>query len=1055
MTLLFPLLSGGAQEGLCRSANKQVVSGWFLGLVIALIAVTLPSFAFAEDSDALDFQKDIRPILSDNCFRCHGPDAGERKAGLRLDEREVATGEAESGNIAIVPGKSDASELLVRVMSDDEFTQMPPPETGKYLSAEQIALLKRWIDEGANYSAHWSFEAAVRPEVPKSKFSAGAINPIDDFIRARLEENGLEPSAEATKTALIRRVTLDLTGLPPTPEEVDAFLADTSPEAYEKVVDRLLKSPRYGEHMARHWLDAARYGDTHGLHLDNERSIWPYREWVIRAYNENMPFDQFTEEQLAGDLLPNPTTDQLVATGFNRCNVTTSEGGSINEEYRVRYAVDRVETTATVWMGLTAGCAVCHDHKFDPLTQKEFYELFAFFANVTEKPMDGNALLPPPSVQVMTEGLKTEQSQLETDIAAIRKSIEESVAKVDYQDPGPAEESTERADYVWIEDDVPAGANAQGNSAWKWVTNPVHAGGRASQRTATGLSQHFFTDAAAPLVVGKDDVLFAYVFLDEKNPPKEIMLQFNDGVWDHRAYWGSNNIDWGANDTPARRHMGDLPELGKWVRLEVKADHVGLSPGSKINGWAFTQFDGTATWDHAGINTAAPQANQEFESLAAWESNVKSINYQGITDAAVVAALKKDIQARTEAEKTSIRTYFLTNIHPPTREQIRTMLTELKGKETRLAELTKQAPSTLVMKDRDNAKPEAYVLDRGMYDQRKEQVFPATPSFLPGMPETAPKNRLGLAQWLVDPSHPLTARVTVNRYWQRLFGVGIVKTSEDFGAQGNWPSHPQLLDWLAVEFQESGWDTKHMMKLMVMSATYRQSSHFTPDKMEKDPQNTLLARGPRYRLDAEVIRDSALFASGLLVEKLGGKSVKPYQPGNLWKIVAYSGSNTRDFKQDSGEALYRRSMYTFWKRTSPPVQMSTFDAPSRETCTVRRARTNSPLQALLLMNDDQYVEAARHLAARGMTEAGDSSATVVERAFRLVNGRVPTENEIKILLGLYEKQKERFKADPAAADKLLGVGASPRDETLDKVDHAAWTMVASLILNLDEAINKN
>lgn len=581
-----------------------------------------------------DFGRDILPLLSENCFKCHGPDEANREAGLRLDQRDGATTESDSGEVAVVAGKSAASAAYQRVTTEDPDLRMPPPDSGKTLSSTQIAKIKAWIDGGAEWSGHWAFEAPRRPAVPDQVAGWNSENPVDRFIQAKLTTASLRPESEADKATLIRRLTLDLTGLPPTINEVDDFLGDNSPMAFERVVDRLLESQRYGEHMARIWLDSARYADTHGLHLDNERSIWPYRNWVIDAFNRNLSFDQFTIEQLAGDLLPTPTLDQRVATGFNRCNVTTSEGGSIDEEYYMRYAVDRVETTATVWLGLTAGCAACHDHKFDPLTQKEFYQLFSYFFSLTEKAMDGNALLPPPSVQVPSASQAAERQRRTDQLAVVTGEIDTALAAWKYVDPlvDTTPSPLAKQDKVWFDDTLPAGAKPAGNDAdpWKFVKapdHPVYSGENSSVRTGDGLTQHFFTDATEPLLVGANDQLFAYVYLDPNNPPETVQLQFNDGSWEHRAFWGADKGHGAGRNNASNLRLGDLPKTGEWVRLEVPCVAVGLKEGSKLNGWAFTQFKGTVHWDQAGIVTIAPLSREQQESLAAWEHYRATVKY--------------------------------------------------------------------------------------------------------------------------------------------------------------------------------------------------------------------------------------------------------------------------------------------------------------------------------------------------------------------------------------------------------------------------------------------
>ncbi|HEX6985849.1 MAG TPA: DUF1549 and DUF1553 domain-containing protein, partial [Planctomycetaceae bacterium] len=854
-----------------------------------------------------------------------------------------------------------------------------------------------------------------------------------------------------------------LTGLPPTPGEVDARLADGSPDAYERAVERLLGSPRYGEHQARYWLDAARYGDTHGLHLDNLRSMFPYREWVIRAFNANKPFDEFTVEQLAGDLLPNPTPDQIVATGFNRCNVTTSEGGAIDEEFRVRYAVDRTETVGTVWMGLTVGCAVCHDHKYDPITQKEFYGLFAYYNSTADPAMDGNALLPPPSVKVPTPLQQERKASLEGSIAAEEQAWREFVASLPYGETPTADPSAlppEREEFVWIDDALPPNAKPEASgdeyaSGWRWVgppDHPVFSGTAATirQARANRVAQHFFT-GADPLTIAEGDVLFAHVYIDPAAPPKQIMLQFNDGTWEHRAYWGEESfIKFGSDGTPGKLRVGDLPAAGQWVRLEVPAASVGLAAGAKLNGWAFTQAGGTVYWDKAGVVTANAARLAAAKALAAWEAAVAPVADKLPEPVrAVLAVAEKD---RTAEQRDALLHYFESAVHDRLRERLAAHESTLATLRGELAKLENEIPSTLVMKDADQMR-EAFVLVRGEYDKHGEPVKPGVPAALPPLPADAPPNRLALANWLVNPGHPLTARVTVNRIWQQYFGTGLVETAGDFGAQGEWPSHPALLDWLAVEFVESGWDVKHLHRLIVTSATYRQSSTATPEKLAADPANRLLSRGPRFRLDAEVLRDSALAAGGLLVEKIGGESVKPYQPPGLWEAVGFTSSNTVNFVQDHGEKLYRRGLYTFWKRTAPPPMLQTFDAPTREQCVVRRPRTNTPLQALALMNDVQLVEAARHLAERMMKEGG-GPAERLAYGFRLVTSRAPLPQEVDVLVRNYEGHLAHYRSDADAAAKLLAVGESPRDASLDPAEHAAMTMAANLILNLDEAVTK-
>lgn len=1043
---------------------------WAVGGTLTVLVVGggafLPRSPAADAGRPIQFNRDIRPILAENCFQCHGPDEKKRAAKLRIDTRDGATAMRKHGP-AIVPGQSGKSSLIQRVRATDE-DRMPPPESGKKLTARQLELLQKWIDQGAEYQPHWAFIRPQRAAFPAVKEAGWVRNPIDHYVLAGLESEGLRPSPPADKRTLIRRVSYDLTGLPPTPQEVDAFVADNAPNAYEKVVDRLLASPRFGEHMARFWLDLARYGDTHGLHFDNERALWKYREWVIKAYNANKRFDQFTIEQLAGDLLPNGTLEQKVATGFNRCNVTSNEGGSINEELLMRYAVDRTETMATVFLGLTLGCAVCHDHKFDPVTQKEFYQLYAFYNSAADAAMDGNITAPPPILKIATPEQEKRGKELEAQAAAVRKKIAEALASI-----GPVEEEpttpgsvSEPREVVWVDDAAPTGARLQGEAqAWKFVSGPEHpvfSGKKSMRNSAAGLTQFYFDSANPGLTIGEGDKLFAYVWLDPKNPPKTVMLQFYgssdprsfaQGVsWEHRAFWGEDQIPWGTSGASSRRPMGALPKSGEWVRLEVEASKVGLGAGAVVTGWAFTQLGGTAYWDKAGIVTRTPQFGQSFASQAEWEAFVQKQARKTLPQP-VQAALQVAAAKRNDQQKKLVRDFYIENVCVKTRPVFEPLHKELAAAEKERKDLEAATPITMVMADLPNPRP-AHIHIRGQYDKLGERVSPGVPAIMPAMPKDAPPNRLGLARWLTDATHPLTARVAVNRYWQQYFGRGLVKTSEDFGTQGEWPTHPELLDWLAVEFIESGWDIKHMQRLIVTSAAYRQASDVTPDLLKRDPENVRLARGPRYRLDGEVVRDSALFLSGLLTEQIGGRSVKPYQPPGIWEAISFNGSNTREFKRDQGTALYRRSLYTFWKRTAPPPGMMAFDAPSRETCVARRARTNTPLQALVLLNDEQYVEAARHLAARMMANGGAAPAERLAYGFLVATSRKPNDAELQVLLRVYEKQRERFAANKAAAEKLLGVGESKRNDKLDVIEHAAYTMAANLILNLDETITK-
>jgi Protein of unknown function (DUF1553)/Protein of unknown function (DUF1549)/Planctomycete cytochrome C len=1029
---------------------------------LTVLLITLNAVSAAADD--ISFATEIRPILSDRCFRCHGPDESQRQTDLRLDEEASARSLLDSEVRAIVPGDISASELIARITTEDPDLIMPPSDSGKSLSQVEIDRLTEWVRSGAQWGVHWAFEPVVRPAVPEKAETTGAIqNGIDSFVGRKLSDIGLLPNAEADRVSLIRRVTLDLSGLPPTSGEVEDFLADGSPNAYSKVVNRLLNSPHFGEHMARHWLDAARYGDTHGLHLDNFREMWAYRDWVINALNANMPFDQFTTEQLAGDLLENPTDDQLIATGFNRCHVTTNEGGSIADEVEVRNTVDRVVTTGTVFLGLTLDCTRCHDHKFDPLTMRDFYSLYAFFNSIDGGPMDGNRKDHAPVINVFTEGQRKRLTELTARENVLQDQINGIVAGADFQEPDVPTEPvfTDPVEFVWIDDAVPAGAKAAGDSAWKFVKAPlpVLSGNASHTRKAKGRSQHYFTGAKQPLRIAEGDVLFCNVWIDKANPAQEIMLQWNDGTWEHRAYWGTNKIDWGKNETPSRQHLGDLPQSGEWVRLEIPVARVGLSPGKEVNGWAFTQFGGTVYWDSAGIVSKSSQ-QPVYDSFALWLRDQRKSGGSTLPEQ-LRTALNAKPEDESKENDNALRLWFLEHAWTETRDSIASIESELQKVETERSSLEKNGGTTQIFRELRAAKP-AHILNRGEYDDPKEEVPRAVPSVLSALPNDAPLNRLGLAMWLTDDAQPLTSRVTVNRIWQQFFGTGLVKTSEDFGSQGEPPSHRELLDWLSSEFmhpQISGsqhrWDVKHIVRLIVTSAAYRRSAHATKTSLQRDPENRLLSRGPRFRLDAETLRDQALFVGGLLVDRIGGPSVKPPQPDGLWFAVGYSGSNTVRFKKDDGhDKVHRRSMYTFLKRTAPAPQMSTFDAPSRESCVVRRERTNSPLQALLLLNDPQYVECARGLAERTLKECDGPPAERVAWMLRQAVQRTPVDSEVLGFVQDYEAFHAEFEADPNGAAQLISIGEMPPGVDVDSVELAAWTLVANTMLNLDEFLNK-
>jgi hypothetical protein len=1046
-----------------QALRNGVIKCRWLPFALVMVGVSFGSTrsVSAEDPRAVAFNRDIRPILSDKCFACHGFDQKTREADLRLDTREGAT-ESREGGAAIVPGDPETSLLLRRIHSEDPAEVMPPPDTNKRLTDNERNLLKRWIAEGANYERHWAFEPPTRPAVPMS----GESNPIDAFIRERLAQEGLKRTAAADKEVLLRRVAFALSGLPPTAEQTDQFLRDDSPHAYERLVDSLMASPLFGEEMARHWLDVARYADTHGMHLDNERQTWAYRDWVIDAFNRNLPFDRFTIEQLAGDLLHEPTADQLVATGFNRCNVTTSEGGSINEELLFRYAIDRTSTTVQAWLGLTAGCAVCHDHKFDPLTQADFYSLYAFFNSAADPGMDGNSLLTQPVLKLYRTEDQDLLAAFDRKIAEAEERIEASLGSVEYTDPAKVEPRPEVVfiDDVWMEDGFPPGGKLQASpgAPTEFITRgnepSVFSGERSLKRTDAGLAQDVWDQAESPLKLPGDAVFFAEILTDPANPPRAVMLQYFKDGWQHRAVWGDYDaIPWGAVNTTERVHMGPLPAPGQWQHLEVAAGKIGLAAGDLIRGFALTQFGGTVYWDRVGVKGKTDPTSDPSQSFLAWWRHVA-----GKDNPALPADLRpvaqggpdKSTDAGLEAK---LKRYYLAEVCATTRPRFAKEIADRDALKSQRQRFDDSIPSTFVFKDLPAAR-QSFVMMRGGYDKPGDRVEPRVPTFLPPLRQdgtTGPPTRLDLAKWLVSDKNPLTSRVTVNRFWQQLFGTGLVKTSYDFGSQGELPSHAELLDWLSVEFRDSDWDMKRLIRLMVCSETFRQSSRATDELIRRDPENRLYARGPRFRLDAEQIRDNALTVSGLAVMEMGGKGVKPYQPDNIWEPVGFAGSNTRFYQRDSGQSLYRRSIYTFYKRTAPPPYMVNFDAPNREQFCTMRERSNTPLQALQLMNDVQYVEASRALATRMIREGGETFEERLAFAYRVVLARSPSEYETRVLAQQFEANLAHYKSDQDSAKKLITQGETQPDAGIDVGELAAFTLIANTLLNLDETLTRN
>lgn len=1010
----------------------------------------------------IDFNKRIRPVLADKCFACHGRDENAREADLRLDTKDGALADL-GGTRAIVPGKLDESELWARINSTDEDLQMPPPDTKKSVSPEERELLKAWISAGAPYKEHWSFAAPKTVELPKADGAiAVGANPIDAFVVRALSAEGMAWSPEADRRTLIRRVAFATTGLPPTTEEVTAYVADKKSGAYERMLDGYLASPQYGEEMARHWLDLARYADTHGMHLDNERHMWAYRDWVVKSFNDNLPFDEFTVAQIAGDLLESPTQEQMVATGFNRCNVTTGEGGSIKTELLYRYAVERAATTVQTWAGLTAGCAACHDHKFDPISQKEFYSLYAFFNSAADPAMDGNKVDTPPIIKLETAADRDKLADIAMQIAAKQREMDELATKLEYEDPAEDEtlkNKVVRDEQIWMDEAFPEAGTLHGNPTFVGSNDgQVFAGKLALKRTGKGTVQDVWEKATTPLTIPNNAKIFAHVWLDAKDPAKTVMLQFYKDGWLHRAVWGEyDSIPWGKEGSFEKVNMGALPKLGEWVRLEVPAAKLGLAAGDALTGFALTQYDGTVYWDKVGVDGNTSPASDPRQSLLAWWQQAKGQDGANLP-ASIKEVAKKGPNDKVPAAKLKeLRKYYLQNICKTTSKSfgdVRSSIAELKkSKEA----IKKSQATTFVFKDLDKPR-DSFVMMRGAYDKPGEKVTPDVPAIFPPVKKTGPDGRatrLDLARWFVSAEHPLTARVAVNRFWQQLFGTGLVATSDDFGTQGELPSHPELLDWLALEYQRIGWDTRALMRMMLSSKTFRQSSVIPASSASRDPKNRMLSHFPRLRLDAEQIRDNALFVSGLLDASVGGKGVRPYQPDNIWEPVGFAGSNTRFYKRDSGAALYRRSLYVFYKRTAPPPFMSNFDAPNREQFCSRRSRSNTPLQALQLMNDVQHVEAARSLAQRMLLEGGDDDGARLEFGFQTVLARSPEAAEVAIAVEQLKLHRQRYARRADDAKKLIEQGESKPDDSIAADELAAYTLVANMILNLDETLTRN
>jgi hypothetical protein len=1021
--------------------------------LFALALLSLALFSLTGVAQTVEFNRDIRPILSDKCYTCHGPSSVSRQAGLRFDTESGAKIELKGGRKVIVPGHADESELIRRVSSDDKAVRMPPAYAGRdKLSNKEIDTLRRWVDQGAQWQLLWSFippKRAPRPQVSDARWPH---NDIDFFVLAKLDSEHLHPSPEADRHTLIRRVALDLTGLPPTPEEVDAFTADASPDAYEHLVDRLLASPRYGERMAFRWMEAARYADTNGYSNDGVREMWPWRDWVINAFNRNLPFDEFTMDQIAGDLIPNATLEQKIATGFNRNHRTSAEGGIVPEEFRVDYAADRTETTATVWMGLTVGCARCHDHKYDPIPQRDYYRLFAYFNSVPGNGFaynfgndDPKIKAPNPEQQKMLAQLSEKARVTQDKWEALQPAITQAEDATSYKSQGD-----------WTITD---------GLIFRQATAEMKPAGVPASKSRAGEARHFdgksYLEATREVANFEYNEPFTFAAWIKPDAPKGAILSHADDFMEGQGH-GVYLID-----GKIRLHV-----IFRWSDLGLRVE---TEDPVKLHDWqhVLVTYDGgmKAAGVHIYVDGRPQKLKVLFDELI-WPMKGKrpfrigagaGLRFEG--DIADVRVYNREMTAR-EAAVVSLLDAVpqIASMAPKSRTQeqadklhycfldtalsldMRSVREEMLAAKRDYDQYLKKVPTSMVMSDM-NPPRETFVLKRGAYDAHGDKVEPGILSVFPAINPSWPSNRLGLARWLVDRGNPFTARVTVNRFWQMYFGNGIVKTVQDFGSQGDPPANQDLLDWLAVEFMESGWNVKALQKTIVMSAAYRQQSKVTPELLQRDPENRLLARGPRLRLGPDMIRDQALYFGGLLVEKIGGPPVKPYQPPGLWQELA----GGQGYQTDKGEGLYRRTLYTYWKRTVAPPFMINFDSPNREVCTVNQVRTNTPLQALNLMNDVAFLEAARKLAER-MMHADASTDRRIDFAWRLTLGRSATTQEKQVVRDTLDRFERRYRAEPQAAEDYVASGESPRDKTLDTAELAAYTAAASLILNLDEVI---
>jgi len=1063
--------------------------------------VDFPEEITSQLPEEIDYNLHIKPLLSDRCFACHGPDKNSRKADLRLDTEEgaiMALGE-EKNRMAIVGGNPHKSEVFARMFTDDPELVMPPPESNLTLNEYEKALITRWIEDGAPYKPHWSFIPPEKNELPEVKEKDWVQNPIDNFVLKKLEQENLNPSPKATKEILIRRLAFDLTGLPPEVEQIDRFLADDSPEAYEKIVDEFLASPHYGERVATEWLDLARYADSHGYQDDGMRNMWPWRDWVIEKFNENMPLDTFITWQLAGDLLPEPNKEQLLATAFNRNHMQSQEGGIVSEEYRVEYVADRTQTFGKAFLGLTVECARCHDHKYDPVSQEEYFKLFGFFNNVNETgqiPYSGEAS---PTLILYTPEAEEELAAIKTKIALLEEEINPENDPYLQEFETWLSEAKKKRPAINLKNEIghysfekgfgkderrfenQANQNEPAKLSGALEDLPITAEGKVGKGLQLMGDSH--------IDFGKNIAYF------EKNIPFSISLWFKNlkegnagpiitrsgGLFNGNRGFDlmlkengqlTANINHTFPDNSIAVITKDSIKTNAWQHLAMTWDGSGYAKGLKLflNGkplvleievdnlessilyygkdkknWGGMRALGIGRRFDETMSDAIADECRVFErelSLLEIEKLYGEVNN---TPDPLQEILAKDRLSEYDTEQ--LFQYYIKNESKRYAKKLEA-LEVVRGKQT---EISTAQQEVMITKERKFPR-KTFILDRGVYDSPTKEVQPGTPDYILPYPDDYPKDRNGLVKWLFNPENPLPDRVMVNRYWQMIFGKGLVVSAADFGNQGDLPTHPQLLDWLAVDFRESSYDLKRLFKMMVMSATYQQSSISTPELRELDPNNLLLARAPAYRMTAEMVRDNALKASGLLNNSIGGPSVKPYQPPGLWKQLATR--NATKYVQDTGDKLYRRSMYTVWKRTSPPPSMINFDASERNFCTVKRQKTSTPLQSLVLLNDPQFVEASRFVAERMLKEGGNELETQINYGFKLLTGRAADQGEINVLARLFQTELDAFNNGESNALAMLNVGEKPRDKNLAINQHAAMTMVANTLMNFDETVFK-